>query len=553
MWRAPSGGTRPLLRGGYGMGRWGDAFTNRQLSALCTSSDLVHEARKRLIADGAEDSYASAIATYLAFAVSRCSDYGSTLATWASHPKQEAVRNTYSRQAIAMSWDFAEAKPFCESAGSLGENFNWVAKVVERVGKGPMGKVSQTDARRPGSLQGVVVATDPPYYDNVGYADLADFFYVWLRRSLADVYPDLFSTLLTPKTAELIASPYRNGGNRDKARKFFEEGFERVFGNLREVSASQHPLTLFYAFKQAEHDEGGIASTGWETMLSALLRSGLAVTATWPMRTELGNRLLSTGTNALASSVVLACRQRSVDAGITDRRGFLAALHSELPKALWELQQGNIAPVDLAQAAIGPGMAVFSRYAKVVEANGDPMTVRTALTLINQVLDEVLPAQEGEFDADTRFAVKWFEQYGFDEAAYDPAEGLARATNVSVGGLEEAGILVARAGRVRLLPRDKLPANWDPATDKRVTVWEVAQHLVKAIDKEGESKAADLLRKVGGLGYAARDLAYRLYSICERRGWAEDALGYNLLVTSWPRIAGLAAGAAPSEQPGLGI
>ncbi len=374
-----------------------------------------------------------------------------------------------------------------------------------------------------------------------------------MRRSIGDVYPDLFSTLLTPKAAELVADPFRTIGDKDKAERLFEEGFERAFTKLRQAAHPDYPLTVFYAFKQAEHDEGGVASTGWETMLAGLLRSGLAVTATWPMRTELSNRMRNQASNALASSIVLACRPRSADAGITDRRGFLAALHAELPKALRELQQGNIAPVDLAQAAIGPGMAVFSRYAKVVEASGDPMAVRTALALINQVLDEVRAEQEGEFAGDTRSAINWFEQYGFDEAGYDPAEGLARATNVSVRGLEEAGILVARAGRVRLLPRDKLQANWDPTTDKRVTVWEEAQHLVRAIDKEGEEKAADLLRRVGGLGQAARDLAYRLYAICERHGWAEDALGYNLLVTSWPRVAGLAAGAPPPEQPGFGI
>jgi len=302
------------------------------------------------------------------------------------------------------------------------------------------------------------------------------------------------------------------------------------------------------AFKQSEHDDSGVASTGWETMLAGLLRAGFAVTATWPMRTELGNRMRNQASNALASSIVLACRPRSETAGITDRRGFLAALHAELPRALRELQQGNIAPVDLAQAAIGPGMAVFSRYAKVVEPTGEPMPVRSALALINQVLDEVLAEQEGEFDAKTRFAIKWFEQYGFEEADYDPAEGLARAMNVSVNGLEDAGILVAKAGRVRLLRRSELTADWDPATDTRLPVWEVTQQLVRALWDEGsEAKAGELVRRLGGVGEVARDLAYRLYSICERRGWAEDALGFNALVTAWPEIARRAA-SAPVQQ-----
>jgi putative DNA methylase len=538
---------------GYGMTRHSDLFTNRQLTSLSTFSDLISEVHDSIVESGVDSSYADAIATYLAFAISRCSDYGSTLTTWASHPKQEAVRNTFSRQAIAMSWDYAEANFLSDAAGSLLENFQWISKVIERLGEGDEGTSLQQDAQELGNMSTLsVIATDPPYYDNVGYADLSDFFYVWLHRSLAQTYPDLFSTILTPKGSELIASPYRHGGEKDAAKQFFEQGFERVFVNLRKNANPDYPLTVFYAFKQTEHDNSGVASTGWETMLTALLHSGLAVTATWPMRTELGNRMLSAGTNALASSVVLACRPRSESAGITDRRGFLAALHAELPKALRELQQGNIAPVDLAQAAIGPGMAVFSRYAKVVEPTGETMPVRSALTLINQVLDEVLAEQEGEFDGDTRFAIKWFEQYGFDEAGYDPAEGLARATNVSVKGLEEAGILIARAGRVRLLRRAELAADWDPTTDERMPVWEVTQQLVKALWDEGsESGAADLVRRLGGLGESARDLAYRLYAICERRGWTEDALGFNALVTSWPEIL-RRAGSPGSVQPELG-
>jgi putative DNA methylase len=313
------------------------------------------------------------------------------------------------------------------------------------------------------------------------------------------------------------------------------------------------PLTVFYAFKQAESDDSGVASTGWETMLAGLLRAGFAITATWPMHTEGMGRIRNLASNALGSSILLACRPRNETAGITDRRGFLGTLHAELPKALRELQQGNVAPVDLAQAAIGPGMAVFSRYAKVIEPTGEPMPVRSALALINQVLDEVLAEQEGEFDSDTRFAIKWFEQYGFDEAGYDPAEGLARATNVSVKGLEEAGILVARAGRVRLLRRNELADTWDPAHDSRVPIWEIAQQLVKrAWDHGSENQAAELIRKVGGLADAARDLAYRLYSICERRGWADDALGFNALVTAWPEIARQAA-SPRAVQEELGV
>jgi putative DNA methylase len=533
----------------YGMTRWADAFTNRQLTALCTFSDLVGEARDRVIEAGGTPTYADAVTTYLALAWDRITDSHSSLTRW--KPSMDQSIGLFSRQAVPMVWDYAEVNPFAGAAGDLKVSVNSVVKVLIGLPALRTSTVAQLDASMVGENT-CVSATDPPYYDNVSYADLSDFFYVWLRRSLAGIYPDLFSTMLTPKSGELVASPYRFGGDRAKAKQFFEHGFEQAFLNLRRVADPDYPLTVFYAFKQSESDDGGIASTGWETMLAALLRSGFVVTATWPMRTELGNRMLSAGTNALASSVVLACRPRSETAGITDRRGFLAALHAELPRALRELQQGNIAPVDLAQAAIGPGMAVFSRYAKVVEPTGETMPVRSALTLINQVLDEVLAEQEGEFDGHTRFAIKWFEQYGFDEAGYDPAEGLARATNVSVKGLEEAGILVARAGRVRLLRRAELAEDWDPTTDERMPVWEVTQQLVKALWDDGsESGAADLVRRLGGLGESARDLAYRLYAICERRGWAEDALGFNALVTSWPEILRRASSPG-SVQPELG-
>ena len=540
---------RDLKAPNYGMTHYADLFTNRQLTALVTFSDLVGEARQRVIEDGGSPEYADAVATYLAFVVSRSVDYSSILCSWNSG--RDLIRNTFSRQALPMVWDYAEVNLFSDSTGNISGALDWVAEVIDGVPTTAPGSAAQRDATAQSSApeKRLAISTDPPYYDNIGYANLSDFFYVWLRRSLAPTYPDLFSTMLTPKAAELVADPFRSGGDKAKSEQRFREAFEKAFRSLRDAAAPSWPLTVFYAFKQAEHDERGVASTGWETMLAGLLRAGLAVTATWPMRTELGNRLLSQASNALASSIVLACRPRSESAGITDRRGFLAALHAELPKALRELQQGNIAPVDLAQAAIGPGMAVFSRYAKVVEPTGEPMPVRSALGLINQVLDEVLAEQEGEFDADTRFAIKWFEQYGFDEAGYDPAEGLARAMNVSVKGLEDAGILVAKAGRVRLLRRSELAADWDPATDTRMPVWEVTQQLVRALWDEGsEARAGDLVRRLGGIGEVARDLAYRLYAICERRGWAEEALGFNALVTSWPEIARRAASATSVQQ-----
>jgi len=407
------------------------------------------------------------------------------------------------------------------------------------------GRFEEGQADPPSS--GLLVSTDPPYYDNIGYADLSDFFYVWLRRCLGSVYPDVCATLLVPKAQELVATPYRFDGDRHRAEEFFESGLNRVFERLRDVQEERFPLTLYYAFKQAETTDRGVASTGWETMLQSLIDAGLAISGTWPMRSELSNRMLASGTNALASSIVLVCRRRSESAPLATRREFLRALDAELPGALRLLREGGVAPVDMAQAAIGPGMAVFSRYARVMEASGEPMRVRTALELINETLDEVAEGIDADFDYDTRWAVSWFSEYGFTEGEFGRAELLSKSRNTSVPGLAEAGIAAAGAGKVRLLRRDELDPDWDPTTDGRFTVWEVAHHLIHRIHEQGEQEAAALLGAVGGHGEAAKELAYRLYLICERKGWAAEALDYNSLVTSWPELTKLAATAAPTQ------
>ena len=393
-----------------------------------------------------------------------------------------------------------------------------------------------------------VISTDPPYYDNISYADLSDFFYVWLRRSLRPIYPDLFTTVAVPKADELVATPYRHGG-KEEAEAFFLDGMSRAMRRLAEQTHPAFPVTIYYAFKQSESarrtNAGGTPalpgiSTGWETFLDAVIRSGFAITGTWPMRTELGNRMIGMGANALASSIVLVCRKRPADASLATRRQFVAALKAELPAALAHLQSGNIAPVDLAQAAIGPGMAVYTRYARVLEASGEPVSVREALALINQTLDETLAEQEGDFDADSRWALAWFEQHGFDAGEYGSAETLSKAKNTSVGGLVEAGVLESKAGNVRLLKPAELPEDWNPATDPRLTAWETVHQLVRALETGGETAAASLVRQLGGVAETARELAYRLYAVAERRSRAAEALSYNALVRSWPEIARLA-------------
>jgi putative DNA methylase len=541
---------------GYGLNTFDKLFTSRQLVALTTFSDLVGEARARVVADTKGDAaYADAVATYLALATDRLAESLCTLARWQS--TGDFVAGAFGRQALPMVWDYAEVNPFSNSTRNFGDAVEWVA---ECFGTSPltgrMGAAKQLDATA--AINGVthpLISTDPPYYDNIGYADLSDFFYVWLRRSLGPMHPDLFGTLLTPKAAELIATPYRFGGSAEKARQFFEEGLGKAFDRMREAETPGYPLTVYYAFKQAESENGNgkngngdtpvSASTGWETMLEGMLRAGFSIHGTWPMRSERGARMNSIDTNALASSIVLVCRPRPTDTPVTTRRDFLNALKRELPGALKELQRGNIAPVDLAQASIGPGMAVFSRYSRVLESNGTAMRVRTALQLINQMLDEVLAEQEGEYDPETRWAVAWFSEYGMNEGPFGVAETLSKAKNTAVGALVEDGILEAKGGKVRLLRREELPDMHDMRAhrhpERRHTAWEVTQRLIRALDTEGEQGAAAILDTVGGgYGELARDLAYRLYVMCERKKWAEEARAYNTLVVEWSGIAGAA-------------
>ena len=542
----------------YGMRKWRDLFTDRQLVALTTFSDLVGEARELVrqnatdagigddstpLRDGGDGAmgYAEAVGVYLAFALSRSADRGSTICSWDSSPKMEALRNTFGRQAIPMIWDFAEGNPFSESSGNWLKNIDWGAKATINFPCTGRGESHQIDATDQKVTLSKVVSTDPPYYDNIGYADLSDFFYVWLRRSLRATFPGLFATLAVPKAEELVATPYRHN-NKGQAEAFFLEGMTRALKCLSEQAHPALPVTIYYAFKQSERTgESGIVSTGWETFLDAVIQAGFAVTGTWPVRTELGNRLVGMDTNALASSIVLVCRPPGVDVAMATRREFLDALRSELPEALRKMQQGNIAPVDLAQAAIGPGMAIFTRYARVMDASGAAVSVREALALINETLDEVLAEQEGDFDADTRWALAWFEQSGFGEGEYGVAETLSTAKNTSVAGMVEAGILMSGGGNVRLLAPAELPQDWNPKADSRRTVWETTHHLVRIHEQGGDTAAADIMANIGADAETSRDLAYRLYRICDLRNRPQEALGYNALVRSWGEISGLAA------------
>ena len=530
---------------GYGFFTWADLFTQRQLTALSTFSNLIREVREKVETEATngvcEDpkSYADAVVTYLAFAHDKAVDYWSSLCSWHTGG---FIRNTFARQAIVMVWDYAECNPFSQSTGNWSACVEWGVRFITKnseihIQKGCASQLNAAAALS--KVESPLISTDPPYYDNIDYADLSDFFYIWLRPNLRRIYPDLFKSMLVPKAEELVAARYRFGGNKLKAEEHFLTGLGKAFQLMKARAHPDYPLTIYYAFKQSETDnkDGGVSSTGWETMLEGLLKAGFQVTGTLPMRTEMKNRQIAMGTNALASSIVLVCRPRLNDASMVTRRDFISTLRRDLPDALYHLQRGNIAPVDLAQAAIGPGMAVFSSYSSVLEANGSPMRVRTALQIINAELDAYFAAQEGDLDSDTRFCVSWFEQYGMRASSFGDAEVLARARDTSVEGIAESGVLQARAGSVRLLSREEYPDEWDPTSDRRVNIWECTQYLIKALDQGGEVEAARLANQLSSEQVEnARALAYRLFAICERKGWAQEAIAYNTLITSWTHI-----------------
>lgn len=523
----------------YGKSTYADLFTNRQLVALTTFSDLVGEARDEVLEDVGDDrdaeSYADAIATYLGMGVSRLADIANSLCRWESSKSQ--IRNLFGRQAIPMVWDFAEAPPFGKAAGSFEVSLGSLAKVIDRfLPNAPVGEAKQQDAAT-STYAGMLISTDPPYYDNIGYSDLSDFFYIWLRRSIRRAHPDLFGSMLVPKDEELVANPYRHDGKKG-AQKFFENGFRDVFAHARETALEEFPITVYYAFKQAETSQTGTASTGWETLLEGMVRNRWQVTSTWPMRSELTNRMLASGKNALASSIVLSLRPRKANAGVVDKRQFRDELLAELPDKLREMQQGTIAPVDLSQAAIGPGMAVFSKYDRILDADGSSVTVRQALQLINTVIDEVLDEQESDFDSYTRWCVKWYAQFGFTSAAYGTAETLASAMNTSMSGLARSGAVQSSAGKVRLHGPDDLDPSYRPDRDNSISLWEIAIRTATALDRVGIGEAGRILAQASGRvdPTAVKELSFLAFNLAERRKDSGTARLFNALATSWPEV-----------------
>ena len=548
--------------GNYGLTKWSELFTKRQLTALSTFSSLVNEVadRVRNDLDAAIDergsnyqmdaaAYADAVATYLGLAVGRAADYWSGNATW--EPGGGFIGHTFTKHAVPMVWDFAEANPFSDASGNWSDTaLQWIPRVIELLPAVGTGQAHQAAAQQQQFSRGHFVSTDPPYYDNVGYADLSDYFYVWLRRTLRTVYPDILATITVPKDEELVATPGRHGG-RENAELFFLTGMTDVLRNVSHLAHPSAPVTIYYAFKQADSEAIGVGSTGWETFLDAVFQSGFALTGTWPVRTERPGRTRDIGSNALASSIVLVCRPRTIDAPTISRRQFIRELNATLPLALEAMTRESeglhspVAPVDLSQAIIGPGMAVFSKYSAVLEADGSPMSVRTALQLINRFL------AEDDFDADSQFCLHWFDQYHWDSGKFGEADVLARAKGTSVDGVKQAGIISSAAGNVRLLKWSEYPTDWNPTSDSRLPVWETLHQLIRVFQTEGESGAGSILSAVQSQSEAARQLAYRLYTLCERANLAEDARAYNDLITSWTGIESAAAKTPAATQRSL--
>lgn len=550
----------------YGLNEFHKLFTNRQLTALTTFNALVAEAQQKAEADAiaagmADDhlplrsggqgarAYGEAVGVYLAFVLDKMTDYHSSICSW--HNSGEKMRNTFGRQAIPMVWDYAEANPFCSSSGSYDNMLEWVIRCISEFPASQIAEVGQFDAQRDCGLRDIMVSTDPPYYDNIGYADLSDFFYVWLRQSLKETYPELFSTMLVPKVEELIATPYRHDGSVEAAKDFFENGMLAACKQMYLYAREDIPVTIYYAYKQSDADADGTASSGWETMLSAVVNAGFAITGTWPMRTEMANRSIASGTNALASSIVLVCRKRPEDAPQTTRRNLINILRRELRPALKKLQDSNIAPVDLAQSAIGPGMGVFSRFKQVLEADGTPMSVRAALKIINEEIDLYFNEQVGDMDSASRFCVDLYSQFAYNDVKYGEAEILATAKSTSIPMMASHGILYAKAGIVHLVDRAELPERVDTGES---CVWMLTQQLTQAMAKGGVEACAKIVANMFGSNCErAKDLAYRLYTIAERKNWANEAYSYNALVVSWPDIQARAAVLKESQPEQLDL
>ena len=536
---------------GYGFEYFGDLFNKRQKIAINTFISLLSEVGDEIRQDYNEasaaiapeylDDYIKAVKTYLAFAIDRAADAWSSQVTWRN--SVEATRSTFSRQALGMVWDYVEVNPFSDSNGNWsGACLEWVYKSLKAFCPRNSGQLTQQDAQSADIPEGSVISTDPPYYDNIPYADISDFFYGWLKKSLQSDYPELLTTISVPKMEELVADRVRHG-SPSNAENFFMNGMTVAMKRMADLGGHEQPAAIYYAFRQSEIEQEGTSSTGWASFIEAILAAGLSIVSTWPIRTEKPGRMRAVGANALANSIVLVCRKRPSNAGIITRFEFLKLLKTELPPAIKSLQSANISPADMPQSALGPGIGIFSRYEKILETDDRAMTVKTALQLINSELDEYLSDLQGDFDAETRFAVTWFEQFGYTAGEFGIANNLATARGISVETVRHAGIVVSSAGSVRLISRDALEPDWDPISDSHLTIWECCQYLVREYEEMGENAAAVLIKKIGyERAETVKNLLYYLYGVSSGKLQdAREATAYNGLIAVWSDLTSLAS------------
>ena len=523
--------TRKVSGLGYGMAHWYQLFTNRQITALNTFSDLLSDVHNQIAEDGAAEEYCDVICTYLSLVIGRATDGNSNSAFWRN--SGENIEGVFARQAILMMWDFPEANPFSNSTQNWMSQVDWLTKVVENLPiLGNSGEAYQADATTTRyAVDSPIIVTDPPYYDNIQYAELSDFFYVWLRPLLRDIYPELFAGIMTSKDEEIVSSP-----RFENPPQHFEKLLGKALVRIRECCPDEFPVSIFYAYKQQEREQDEEISTGWEKMLTAIVSTGFQIVATWPMRTE-QPKALKTGINALASSVVLVCRPRPEDAPVTTRTEFLQELKREMPAALDRLTRiANIRPVDLAQAAIGPGMEVYSRYSKVMRVSGEIVSIREALAHINNEIAAYHEKETGELDPESQFCLTWLQQHGYTEGHFGDAEGLSKAKDIDLTALHDK-VLIAARGKVRLLKREEYA---ERKNSEDMTAWEgclrMVWHLSGGEKSDGISGCTAVAHAMNDYESAKR-LAGVLYAYYESRGDAESAAAYNNLVTEWQYIS----------------
>jgi putative DNA methylase len=543
---AQSDDTRSFSGPRYGFPNFTDLFMPRQLATLSAFADETARLYATLLMGGTNEARATAIVTLLGLAVGQLALVGSTETRWrlrvAAHAKAEGA---FSRNDLRLNWDFAETYFASASVGDWLETVNSMIRAFEYAAHG-VGKVLKADARVARADRPALVATDPPYFDAIDYADLSDFFYIWHRRALRGIHPDLYSTVATPKSGELIASARRHHNDKDAAREYFVEGFTQTFGNLSRSLHPDLPLVVVYASKE---QRAGDEETRWSAILTAILAAGLEVTSTWPIHGTGSSRMIGIGANAVASYIVMTCRPRPSGAGATSLNEFARTLRRELGPAVRDLQSSSILPIDLAQAAMGPGMQIFSRYREILDQNGRRVPVEQALRLINQALSEILDEQEGELDPESRFAVRWWEQHHWEPGPFGDADKAARPLGIAVEDVVAAQIAAADVGTVRLAGRGSLNRDWQPAADSRPTAWEAVHHLAdRLIDGGGELDAARLMADLGDFRDSAMALVYRLHDIAARRGWTDDQERYNALIHSWADLVKLGASQSAAER-----